>query len=496
MSKQLPEKLAEDMASAMRYKPSPNPVDRIFDDSVERAMFDDILASNRRPGSAAPNRQENSDFNSAIIKRLRAAEQDLFNVQREHARLKHHTAQLQAENDELKRNAGRNKAGPDVERDVQLARENSALRTQVAEMEQFLADYGLAWNGYDHRKCTNSGIELPAVESRITPNEVKTMPSKTYTKFAEKIEELNAMIRSEPTQIVTDAGRARFVHAAEAVSSIKITYYRNGLMVKRGPFRYNDSDSFKSFVRDIMDGYFPSELQGENPDGVIIDLKDKSHIDYTENAAFEDRMTGFQLLKRLPKQIVKNGEIIEIAADISDKLGQGKNSNKASKVEHKKGFIEPIMKGTGAESPSRLKEPVHLYYEGGDATRTLMSPKLSAALPVSLKNSSSPLSTALFGLSDSLDNKAIKLSEIVLSVVQIKCGNGGPTFVLKMPQNSYISELRKMIRDYFAKDAFDISQVPDIELRSAFPPRVLTDDLTMQEAGLVPNGTIHAKLLG
>ena len=98
MSKPLPEKLAEDMASAARYKPTPNPVDRVFDDSVERAMFDDILSSNRRPGSAAANIQENSDFNSAIIKRLRTAELDIFSLQKEHARLKHYAAQLQAEN--------------------------------------------------------------------------------------------------------------------------------------------------------------------------------------------------------------------------------------------------------------------------------------------------------------------------------------------------------------------------------------------------------------
>jgi hypothetical protein len=33
------------------------------------------------------------------------------------------------------------------------------------------------------------------------------------------------------------------------------------------------------------------------------------------------------------------------------------------------------------------------------------------------------------------------------------------------------------------------------ELRSAFPPRLLTDSMTLEEAGLVPNGTIHARRL-
>lgn len=495
MSKPIPQKLAEDMAAAARYKPTPSPIDRIFDDSVERAMFDDILSSNRRPGSAAASKSEDFNFHTAIIKRLREAEQDVFNLQKEHARLKHYTSQLHAENEELKRQATRPQTGRHhSQKDVQLARENKALRTQVEEMEKFLADYGLNWAGFDHRQCSEN--PLPTIEPSRTPEKVKATPSKAFTKFAHKVDELNAMIRSEPTQIVTDGSRARFVHAAEAVNSIKVAYYRNGLMVKRGPFRYNDSESYKLFVRDIIDGYFPSELQGDNPDGVIIDLVDKSLVDYSEGTTSDERLTGFQLLKRLPKQIVRNGEIIDIAGDIAEKIGHGNQSNSSHKVEDTKGFIEPILKNNRQDSPAK-REAVHLKYDAGIANRESTPSKSAAthALPISLKSSSSPLNTSLFGVNHEHDNRIDSSSELLQAVVQVKCGNGGPTFVLKMPEDALISELRKMIADYFANDSFDVSQVPKIELRSAFPPRVLTDGLTMVEAGLVPNGTIHAKLV-
>jgi hypothetical protein len=33
------------------------------------------------------------------------------------------------------------------------------------------------------------------------------------------------------------------------------------------------------------------------------------------------------------------------------------------------------------------------------------------------------------------------------------------------------------------------------ELRSAYPPRLLTDSMTLEEAGLLPNGTVHARRL-
>lgn len=47
-----------------------------------------------------------------------------------------------------------------------------------------------------------------------------------------------------------------------------LKFYKNGVSVNGGPLRsYNDPTAI-SFIRDILDGYFPSELQQEYPDGV------------------------------------------------------------------------------------------------------------------------------------------------------------------------------------------------------------------------------------
>ena len=489
MSKPIPKKLAEDLS--VKYKHNDVTVDRVFDDSVERAMFEDILSANRRPGSASASRSSDISFNTTLIQRLREAEQELFGIQKEHKRLKNYTSLLHAENEELKRNLNRQSSHTEYsEREVHLARENKALRNQIHEMEQFLSDYGLTWVG-SAGGAAGSGDSVPQMDHRPSSEKLSVPASSEFTKFSAKIAELNDAIRAEPTQIVTDAKRAKFVHAAESVNSLKLTYYRNGLLINRGPFRHCESDSFHTFVRDIMDGYFPSELQADNPDGVIIDLKDQSHIDYSDSAANEDRMTGFQLLKRLPKQIVKNGEIIEVADDISRKIGlETGNSGPAQKVELAKGFIEPIQKKSNMDSPTLLKQPIHLQYSGNRVVTP--SKKTSDKLPHSLKDSNSPISTSLFGSPDTDKQKDVTET---LAVVQVKCGNGGPTFVLKLPEDSHIFDLRNMISEYFAKESFDSSQIPKFELRSAFPPRVLTDMLSMNEAGLVPNGTIHAKIL-
>jgi len=47
-----------------------------------------------------------------------------------------------------------------------------------------------------------------------------------------------------------------------------LKFYKNGMTVKGGALRSYNDPTTSSFIRDILDGYFPSELQKEYPDGV------------------------------------------------------------------------------------------------------------------------------------------------------------------------------------------------------------------------------------
>ena len=82
-------------------------------------------------------------------------------------------------------------------------------------------------------------------------------------------------------------------------------------MVQRGPFRSCDSASYASFLRDIMDGYFPSEFRGAHPDGVFLDLVDRSGQVYTPGCPDDvsARMDKDQLLRRLPKTVIRKGQV-------------------------------------------------------------------------------------------------------------------------------------------------------------------------------------------
>ncbi len=88
-------------------------------------------------------------------------------------------------------------------------------------------------------------------------------------------------------------------------------------------------------LSDILDGYFPYDLKGKYPDGVVMKI-----IDHTEEAydpkTYEQKdnvrdflkmdeqfrpYTKEEFLKQLPEQIIKNGKIIPVRADIGKRLG-------------------------------------------------------------------------------------------------------------------------------------------------------------------------------
>ncbi|KAK0339622.1 UBX domain-containing protein 11, partial [Friedmanniomyces endolithicus] len=128
------------------------------------------------------------------------------------------------------------------------------------------------------------------------------------------IKELNDVIYSDPAQIRAEKKKARLVSASELAEKIVVTYYADGLMINRGPFRPTASDSYKSFVQDIMDGYFPSEFRQTFPDGVLFDLRNRENVRFEEEKE-GDFMSVSDFLRRLPKTMIKNGDVIDLHKD-------------------------------------------------------------------------------------------------------------------------------------------------------------------------------------
>lgn len=52
--------------------------------------------------------------------------------------------------------------------------------------------------------------------------------------------------------------------------SLQLTLYKNGIVVDDGGFRSFEAVKTRQFLQDILDGFFPSELQDIYPEGVPI----------------------------------------------------------------------------------------------------------------------------------------------------------------------------------------------------------------------------------
>lgn len=283
--------------------------------------------------------------------------------------------------------------------------------------------------GANSRKGLSAEEELDA-ESKDTSD---AMPDKGLHMYpvpfiAGKIKELNDGLAAEEASVrVYDQGngqthrKAKLMKADEFCDRIPVRIFRDGILIKRGPFCKHDSEGYQKFVRDVVDGYFPSEFRAEYPDGVVMEVTDLSGEDFDERKMAS--LASKTLLSRMPKTVVRNGEVVQVRGDLSDTLAG-----------------EPKRAPVVVETTSRREE------KGGEGA------------------------------------KGEGGSEVT---VQVRWLDGTKAMVLKMSPDDIVGDAREEIKRHFGG-----LECPPFKLRSAYPPKLLGDHMSMEEAGLSPRGVI------
>ena len=207
---------------------------------------------------------------------------------------------------------------------IDLESKNQRLRNQVHEMESFLKDYGLVWVGRNHG--ANNHVEAPK-------------PQIDFAILFSRLDELNELAGAGKKVVQVKGKKAVFGRK----EGIPLSVYKDGIMLFRGPFRPYTSDNARSFLNDVMDGYFPAEFKDKYPDGVVFEINDSSDKTYDDKMkAHEEnessssngfkafggigkscnspKMKTQEFLNRLPEKIICGGEVIQIRQDIADRL--------------------------------------------------------------------------------------------------------------------------------------------------------------------------------
>ncbi|KAI5139810.1 Ubx Domain-Containing Protein 11 [Manis pentadactyla] len=324
------------------------------------------------------------------------------------------------------------------------------LRRQVEQMERFLGDYGLLWVGepVDEEDGDGSGPE-DSTRDRMTakkfwkPGDSLVPPEVDFDRLLASLKDLSELVVDSDTQVTP---------VPSVLEPIPLKLYQNGIMMFDGPFRPFHDPSTQRCLRDILDGFFPSELQWLYPDGVPFKISDLRNQVYLENGLDlfpgegrvvgrqickpldkmehgGSRMTAKKFLNRLPKCVIQQGEVIDIRRPIWDTL-QSCCPWSAR--------IQEIMVETPALAAERER------------------------------NQESPESPAP-----------------QLSMLRIKSENGEQVFLLMMRPEDTVGDMRTLLAQARAMDA------TTFEIFSTFPPTVYQNDaLTLQAAGLVPNATL------
>uniref|UniRef100_A0A8C9UU52 UBX domain-containing protein 11 n=1 Tax=Spermophilus dauricus TaxID=99837 RepID=A0A8C9UU52_SPEDA len=282
------------------------------------------------------------------------------------------------------------------------------------------------------------------------PGDSLVPPEVDFDRLLASLQDLSELVVEGDTQVTPVSGGAR-LHALEP---IPLKLYRNGIMMFDGPFRPFYDPSTQRCLRDILDGFFPSELQRLYPDGVPFKVSDLRNQVYPEDGlgpfpgegrvvgrpkvrkasdrAEEhpgSRMTAEKFLNRLPKVVIRQGQVIDIRGPIRDTLQN----------------YCPL--------PARIQETI------------VETPALVAERERSQKSPNTPAPP--------------------LSMLRIKSENGEQVFLLMMWPNDTIGDVRALLTQARGMDA------ATFEIFSTFPLMVYQDDtLTLQAAGLVPNATL------
>nr|XP_004657365.1 UBX domain-containing protein 11 isoform X3 [Jaculus jaculus] len=386
-------------------------------------------------------------------------------------RLKDLERQLEAQHDEILSKDQKILALEELVRKLQQKQDKAALQRQeelevmcmqlqrqVGEMERFLNDYGLQWVGepMDQEESEEKAVTDNHERDWMTakkfwkPGDSIVPPEVDFDRLLASLQDLSELVVESDTQVTPMPGGARFRN----LEPIPLKLYRNGMMMFDGPFRPFHDPSTQRCLRDILDGFFPSELQRLYPDGVPFKVSDLRNQVFQEDGldlfpgegrvvgrpktckvmdrveeTSGSRMTAEKFLNRLPKCVIRQGEVIDIRGPIRDTLQ------------------------SCCPQSARVQEVI------------VETPVLASERQRIQESPSTPGPP--------------------LSMLRIKSENGEQTFLLMMRPTDTVGDVRTLLTQARDTDA------ANFDIFSTFPPKVYQDDaLTLQAAGLVPNATL------
>ncbi|XP_018974910.2 UBX domain-containing protein 11 isoform X2 [Cyprinus carpio] len=337
-------------------------------------------------------------------------------------------------------------------KDEELVKLCLELQNQVWEMEKFLNDYGMIWVGrYEEREQANS--HLPGATN------ARRSFRMNYDLVLQNIQELNMVAGEGESHVTAVPGGAKLTQQ----SSIPLWLYKNGIVMFSGPFRSYQDPRTQEFIQDLVDGFFPSELQERFPNGVPFQVSDK------RDEEFIVRQPGTVFPGR--------GQTIDGAGRHSVYSSEQTSSTapKQSQIPGKKLSMEQFLRKL---PETVVKEGKVISIRDSIKTHLLGFPDGGKSHSVTTVETS-----ALQALRERETDSSLSAQDV--ATLRLKSEDGMETFIMRMYFTETIGDLRHYL---------DLKRGPGAALYdiiSAFPQRCYSDDTqTLLSCGLTPNAAL------
>jgi hypothetical protein len=328
----LPRQLEDDLLKASksmhgrRRRRSPSSSSAVLALNSPRDLVSEIAYQHLNKNNLPPARE--SDDATSPLEEVIQIEREVSTLQRKLGALEQETNRQRDENlacEAILARLETQRGGLDV-----LRAENGVLRSKMQAIEGHLGEIGLVWVG--------SGGEETTIEDTIPGSN----PPLTLDSLVRKVAALNDLLLDEtnPSGHVSvtvavneDARFAQLVHLPQ----LRVTIYSDGISLA-GEFMPYDGTRGRLFVRDIADGYFPSEFEGRFPHGVRILVENETRLSGLGQQSCNDRGGGAKqdtkscgskkhaeyIINSIPSTVIRNGNIItDVRAGIERRLGVG-----------------------------------------------------------------------------------------------------------------------------------------------------------------------------
>jgi DNA-binding HxlR family transcriptional regulator len=376
---------------------------------------------------------------------------------------------------------------------LKVLAENDRLRKQVQEMETFLSDYGLIWVGPKPEDCAEAGgsqLQGDACRSLLPQ---AGGPGVDLDLLLCKMAELNRVVEEERGVIVTRNKRAQF----RRPEVVPLRVFTDGIAVGAGGALrpYADAD-LQAFMRDILDGYFPSEFRTGYPDGFVILAEDRRRESGLQAGA---KLTPFSgdgqrlgsssgsrsgsssgssgYVTAIGAAVLDTAPVFEFRAAASaaandDAQSVSASSDSSSEPSISSAAVAPAVSTAGTAAVSYVTVVVAETAVALQLREAAASAASSTATATAATDSTMPAAAAVAVAAD-------------VATIQVRSPDTGQTLIVKLLTSDTVGDLKDVVARHLATDGLQF------EMRTAFPSRAHRDvGQTLAEAGLAPSATV------